>query len=214
MARTTGFAGRSVNGELPLWAPLLAVVGALTNGFMWMYEVVLDDGRSLHAYKHRDTRCYLHLDTQHNAWAYQHRQGCCMYREVDLADALSEAFADWEDLAFGPTAEERVRIAKAISTARRGAPQPRMPPTGTVTVEIDADVMERARARVPSERGRTDRATAEHALVLYALDRELLHGDYPGLLTDADASCLLSDELRQTGRVQQNAIQQVVTADD
>jgi hypothetical protein len=214
MVRTTWFAGRSISGELPMWAPLLAVAGALTNGFMWMYEVVLDDGRSLHAYKHRDTRRYLHLDIEHNAWVYQNRQECSMYRKVDLADALSEAFADWEGLACGPTPEERALIAKVIGAARHGAPQPRTTTHETVTVEIDAVLMERARARVPSERGRTDRATAEHALVLYALDRELLHGDYPGLLTDADASCLLSDELRQTGRVHQNAIQQRVTADD
>jgi len=86
----------SVRSELPVWAPLLAVVGALTNGFMWMYEVVLDDGRSLHAYKHRDTRCYLHLDTQSNAWVYQRRRRRSMYRKCDLADALIEVFADWE----------------------------------------------------------------------------------------------------------------------
>jgi hypothetical protein len=214
MAKRTWFAGRSISGEPPVWAPLLAVVGALTSGFMWMYEVVLDDGRSLHAYKHHDTRRYLHLDTQRNAWAYQHRQGRSMYHKADLADALTEAFADWDGLAFGPTAEERALIAKVIGAARHGAPQPRTTTLETVTVEIDAVLMERARARVPSERGRTDRATAEHALVLYALDRELLHGDYPGRLTDADASCLLSDELRQTGRVHQNSIQQGVTADD
>jgi hypothetical protein len=111
----------SVRSELPVWAPLLAVVGALTNGFMWMYEVVLDDGRSLHAYKHRDTRCYLHLDTQSNAWVYQRRRRRSMYRKCDLADALIEVFADWEALAFGPTAEERALVAKAIGAARNPA---------------------------------------------------------------------------------------------
>jgi hypothetical protein len=44
--------------------------------------------------------------------------------------------------------------------------------------------------------------------MLYALDRELLHGDYEGRLTDADASCLLLDELHQSERAQQNATQQ------
>jgi hypothetical protein len=180
---------------------------------MWMYEVVLDDHRSLHVYKHRDTRRYLHLDTQRNAWAYQHRQGRSMYRKVDLADALTEAFADWEGLRFGPTTEERALIAKAICAARSREPEPLTTTTETilvetVAVEIDAAVMERARARVPPGRRMTDRATAEHALMLYALDREILHGDYPGLLSDVDASCLLSDELHQTGRAQENAIQQ------
>ncbi|MHB8693751.1 MAG: hypothetical protein ACYDHH_21145 [Solirubrobacteraceae bacterium] len=214
MAKTTWFAGESVSDGLPVWAPLLAVVGSLTNGFMWMGEVVLDDGRSLHAYKHCDTRRYVHLDTHHNAWAYQHRQGRSMYRQVSLADALTEAFASWDGLAFGPSAEEGALIAQVIGAARTREPQPRTTTTETVAVEIDAALLERARARVPSGCRPTDRATAEHALVLYALDRELLYGDCRGPLTDADASFLLSDELYQTGRVQQDAIQQGVTVND
>jgi hypothetical protein len=172
---------------------------------MWMYEVVLDDGRHLHAYKHCDTRRYLHLDAERNAWAYQHRQGRSMYRKVDLADALTEAFANWEGLACGPSSEERALIAKVIGAARNRESEPPTTSSETVAVEIDAtELRERARARVPSERSRTERATAEHALVLHALDRELLHGDYPGPLSNADAGSLLSDELRQTGRTQQN----------
>jgi hypothetical protein len=114
MATTTWFAGETAGGRLPVWAPLLAVVGSLTSGFMWMYDVVLDNDRTLHVYKHRDTRRYLHLDTERNAWAYQHRQGRSMYHKADLAVALTEAFADWEGLAFGPTPEERALIAKVI----------------------------------------------------------------------------------------------------
>jgi hypothetical protein len=204
MAKTTWFTGRSSSGELPVWAPLLAVVGSLTDGFMWMYEVVLEDDRRLHAYKHRDTRRYLHLDTERNAWAYQHRQGHSMYRKVYLADALIEAFTNWEGLAFGPSNDERALIADVIGAARNREPQPRTTSTETVAVEIDGALVERARARVPAEHRRSDRATAEHALVLYALDRELLHGDYQGPLSNADASSLLSDELRQTGRMLQN----------
>jgi hypothetical protein len=214
MAKTTWIAGEGDGGGLPLWAPLLAVAGSLTSGFMWMYEVVLDDGRSLHAYKHHDTRRYLHLDTQRNAWAYQHRRGRSMYGQVDLADALTEAFADWEGLRFGPTTEERTLIVKVIDAARNREPLPLTTTSETIAVEIDAALLERARARVPPGPRLTDRATAAHALVLYALDRELLHGDYAGRLTDADASFLLLDELHQTGRVQQNAIQQGVTVDD
>jgi hypothetical protein len=180
---------------------------------MWMYEVSLDDGRSLHAYKHRDTRSYLHLDTQRNAWAYQHRQGRSMYRKVDLANSLIEAFAGWNDLACAPSTEECALIAKAIDAARNREPQPLMTTTETVTVEIDAALLERARARVPPGRRLTDCATAEHALVLYALDRELLYGDCRGPLTNADASCLLSDELVQTGRVEQNAINGATVSD-
>jgi hypothetical protein len=208
MAKRIWFAGDSDGGSRPVWAPLLAVVGTLTDGFMWMYEVVLDDGRSLHAYKHHDTRRYVHLDTHQNAWAYQHRHGRSMYRKVDLADALTEVFAPWGGLASRPSAEESALIAKAIDVARNRERQPPTTTSETVTVEIDAAFIERARVRVPSECRRTNRATTEHALVLYALDRELVHGDYPGPLTDADASILLADELRQTGRTEQNAIQQ------
>jgi hypothetical protein len=39
-------------------------------------------------------------------------------------------------------------------------------------------------------------------------------GDYAGRLTEADANCLLLDELHQTGCVQQSAIQQGATVDD
>lgn len=206
MAKTTWCAGRSLSGALPVWAPLLAVVGSLTGGFMWMYEVVLQDDRRLHAYKHRETHSYLHLDTDHNAWAYAHRQGRSMYRTVDLADALTEVFAGWDGLACGPSPEELALIAEVIDAARNPASSP--PPTSmeTVAVEIDVTLMERARARVPQKCSLTDRATAEHALTCYALDRELLHGGCASPLTAADASCLLLDELHQTGRVQQAAI--------
>lgn len=118
MAKTIWCAGEDTSGGPPVWAPLLGVVGSLTGGFMWMYEVALDNDRTLHVYKHRNTRRCLHLDTERNAWAYQHRHGRSMYRKVDLADALTEAFAGWDRLACGPTSEERGLIAQAISSAR------------------------------------------------------------------------------------------------
>jgi hypothetical protein len=125
MAKTTWFVGESECSTQPVWAPLLAVVGSLTSWFMWMYEVVLDDGRSLHVYKHCVTRCSMHLDIETNAWAYQHREGRSMYREVDLADLLTEVFADWGLLACGPSVEERALIANVIAAARNREPQPR-----------------------------------------------------------------------------------------
>lgn len=54
--------GRMPQGEHPTWEPLLDWLGdELTGWFMWMFEVELEDGRSLHAYKHMETRRYLHL---------------------------------------------------------------------------------------------------------------------------------------------------------
>jgi hypothetical protein len=39
---------------------------------MWMFEVELSDGRSLQAYKHIDTRCYVHLAADGQAYFYEH----------------------------------------------------------------------------------------------------------------------------------------------
>jgi hypothetical protein len=48
--------------EKPEWLPLLEAVGErLTEGFMWMFWVELEDGSRLHAYKHYFTRAYLFL---------------------------------------------------------------------------------------------------------------------------------------------------------
>lgn len=181
---------------------------------MWMYEVVLQDDRRLHAYKHHETRTYLHLDTQGNAWAYAHRNGRSMYRTVDLADALAAAFAGWDGLASGPSPEERALIAKVIEAARKPEPSPPPTSTQTIAVDIDAALMARARARVPQQCRLTDRATAEHVLACYALDRELVHGACASPLTAADASRLLMDELHQTGRAQQAAIDPGATVGD
>jgi hypothetical protein len=212
MAKTIWCAGEDARGGQPVWAPLLGVVGSLTSGFMWMYEVVLDNDRTLHVYKHRNTRRYLHLDTERNAWAYQHRHGRAMYRKVDLADALTEAFADWDRLACGPTSEERALIAQAISSARNRARLPLTTAVETVAIAMDAALLERARALVPPERSLADRATAEHALVLYALDREIFHGR-SGPLTNPDASCLLCDELYQNDRLLVNEIDRGAAVD-
>jgi hypothetical protein len=282
MAKRIWFAGKSVDNERPVWAPLLAVVGALADRFMWMYEVVLEDGRSIHAYKHSDTRRYLHLGPRGNAWMYRHRQGRSMYRTIDLAGALIEVFGclddgggrgtgeerpeqdragggrddqdrsdNWREVPAGDGGDDRdapdysdgrddqdapecgdgrdrrdgrddpddrgawdgrddgrletrAMVATVIEAARsQGSSPVRRPvgaPTVAVAVEIDAALIERARLRVPPEPRLTDEATVEHAIAMFALDRELLHGGYQGVLSDADAGRLLLDELHQTGR--------------
>jgi hypothetical protein len=43
--------GRMVQGEHPHWQPLLNLVGEEgAGGFMWMFEVELEDGRRVQAY--------------------------------------------------------------------------------------------------------------------------------------------------------------------
>ena len=78
---------RAVHGEVtqsqrPEWGPLLSAVGQYgVVDFMWMYEIELRDGRRVHAYKHIDTRRYVHLDADVTAYAYLEGS---RYRPVDL----------------------------------------------------------------------------------------------------------------------------------
>lgn len=57
--------------ERPEWEPLVNAVGERVAGdFMWMFEVELSDGTSLQAYKHVDTRRYVHLAADGQAYYY------------------------------------------------------------------------------------------------------------------------------------------------
>ena len=85
---------RIVRGETtenftePNWQPLLELAPEHIDDFMWMGEIELESGLKLHGYKHRETREYLHLDTEGRAFIYiwdesrpVEEPGC--YREVD-----------------------------------------------------------------------------------------------------------------------------------
>jgi hypothetical protein len=70
--RATLQRGTLAQYETPDWQPLLDAVGELITGdFMWMHEVTLSDGTALHAYKHIDTRQYLHLTADGRAFVYE-----------------------------------------------------------------------------------------------------------------------------------------------
>jgi hypothetical protein len=62
--------GRVVNYESPVWEPLLMLAPDQAGDFMWMHEVELEDGVRLHAYKHYETRRYLHLDHGGRAFVF------------------------------------------------------------------------------------------------------------------------------------------------
>lgn len=62
--------GRTVQYETPNWEPLLYLARVYVGEFMWMFEVELKGGTRLHAYKHMDTRRYLHLTEDGRAFAY------------------------------------------------------------------------------------------------------------------------------------------------
>ena len=107
MPRRPWSSGKILQTETPNWELLLGILGPLTEWFMWMYETKLRDGTSIHAYKHRATRCYLFLDTQRRAYGYDDRRERGCYRRIRLAPALIGVFREWDELADPPSVEER-----------------------------------------------------------------------------------------------------------
>ena len=86
MPRRRAVQGEVTQSQRPEWGPLLAAVGQFgVVDFMWMYEIELRDGRRVHAYKHIETRRYVHLDADVTAYAYLEGS---RYRPVDLHEWL------------------------------------------------------------------------------------------------------------------------------
>jgi len=109
--------GRPTSSELPFWPPLIGLVGLeLVDEFMWMLEILLEDDSMLHAYKHIETRRYLHL---HEDGA---RAFVCLgpgrYREVDRRTALEAVIADWELSLVEDDDAGPIRAALATARAR------------------------------------------------------------------------------------------------
>lgn len=107
MGRIKTFAGEAIQGDDPNWEPLLETAGHRVVGdFMWMFEVELSDGRRLQAYKHIDTRGYVHLDADGNAFAYQSPN---RYRPIAPVDAFVAVFASLPGHAG--VDEEQIRVS-------------------------------------------------------------------------------------------------------
>src|SRR3954454_12624911 len=98
--------GRALSSPEPNWQPLLNL---LAGDFMWMFDVELEDGRCVHAYKHYWTRQYIHLADDDTAFVYvdPHR-----YEEVD-AEWLLEKVLEGHD-----------RRASQTTVARGDGPPP------------------------------------------------------------------------------------------
>ena len=116
---------RSIRGKLRPgattdWTSLEKLLGGeLCSHFMWMSGVDLEDGTRIDAYKHRWTRCYLHLSKEGRTYDYIWRDddyddGC--YREVEPEAAIFAAFAGWESCR--PTESERAALHVAVRTVR------------------------------------------------------------------------------------------------
>ena len=117
MPAKKGFKGEMLQGDTPDWLPLALVAGIdLLEDFMGMFEVRLSDDRRLHAYKHIDTRGYLHLDAECNAYAYC---GDDRYRPVPLSDVLRQVVRPlWGEIHSAPGAPERAGRAMDLVYSR------------------------------------------------------------------------------------------------
>jgi hypothetical protein len=106
--------GRMRGHQVPDWRSLEALLGSddLCAHFMWMFDVELEDGTVLNAYKHRWTRCYFHLVDDGRAFYYVTDH---LYAETDPHAAINAVFADWESCK--PTAEERRALRAALRRA-------------------------------------------------------------------------------------------------
>lgn len=114
MGPRTGIAGRMRQYDRPDWKPLEELLGSddLCAHFMWMHDVVLDDGTVLNAYKHRWTRGYIHLAANGRTFYYVTND---LYREVDPYTLIKAVFAEWEGCK--PTRVERQALRVALSRA-------------------------------------------------------------------------------------------------
>lgn len=83
--------GRVINYRTPVWEPLIELAPEHLGDFMWMHEIELDDGARLHAYKHRETRRYLHLDHGGRAFVFVWNEE----REDDEDSQYEEVDPQW-----------------------------------------------------------------------------------------------------------------------
>ena len=59
-----------MQGGDPNWEPLLDLAPDEIDDFMWMFQVELEDGAMVQAYKHWWTRRYVHLDFGGRAFVF------------------------------------------------------------------------------------------------------------------------------------------------
>jgi len=78
-------AGETTKTQEPTWEPLLELASEHIDDFMWMFEVELEDGTKVQAYKHWWTRRYLHLTDELRAYVYGEGS---IYYEVWAEDLL------------------------------------------------------------------------------------------------------------------------------
>jgi hypothetical protein len=113
--------GERRHQDMPNWQPLLDLLGEeLTGDFMWMFEVELDNGTLLQAYKHWYTRGYIHLAADGRAFVYESRR---RYRRAPVADVLAAVFVAEPGL-NGITDEQIARSWAAVDRLEQATDGP------------------------------------------------------------------------------------------
>jgi hypothetical protein len=106
--------GDITQGDTPSWTALEELLEEeLLGDFMWMFEVLLEDGTRLNAYKHRSTRRYFHLADDGRAFYYVSGDS---YRQVDRPTAILSVFRPRE--IWRPTKAEEAALRESVSRAR------------------------------------------------------------------------------------------------
>ncbi len=107
--------GKMTEPPHPLnWQPILKLAGKQGEDFMLMFDVELEDGRRLTAFKHWWTRRYIHLTSDGRAYVYEHREkdgetDWAWYREVDPIQHLDLVLPHGQRLAEYRELQERAR---------------------------------------------------------------------------------------------------------
>jgi hypothetical protein len=117
MISTKRLSGEMLHSDTPTWQPLINLAGDQVEHFMWMFEVELEDGLRLHAYKHWWTRRYIHLALDGRAFVYEHPEQDLespgWYRQIDAYSQLQLVLPSGRQLdayeSFLEEAEERAR---------------------------------------------------------------------------------------------------------
>ena len=132
---TTTTAGRRIPGEMfmpddaPVWAPLERLLPEddllLCADFMYMFAVRLEDGRRLHAYKHRWTRAYVHISDDGEPFFYDDRAPVGLDEPglyAPIRDVARHVRAILGDYVHGPeaTAEERDALGRCLARLEAG----------------------------------------------------------------------------------------------
>jgi hypothetical protein len=115
--------GGQMQGDQPNWEPLIELAPEEIDDFMWMFEVELEDGAMVQAYKHWWTRGYVHLDFSGRAFVFTEEN---LYEEVDAEELLAAVLRGRESRAKIVRHNEWVgqdKISWARSASRHRIPR-------------------------------------------------------------------------------------------